>query len=80
MKRITLIILAVAAILAGSVSCNKNEIIPENPLTSSSFVIVPDYSDGTIDNIIPELLEDDTWKYHLSIDVQVTYFSVPKLT
>ena len=72
MKRITLIILAVAAILAGSVSCNKNEINPENPLTSSSFVIVPDYSDGTIDNIVPELLEDDTWKYPLSIDVQVT--------
>ena len=32
MKRITLIILAVAAVLVGSVSCRKNNIEPDNPV------------------------------------------------
>ena len=32
MKRISLIILAVAAVLVGSVSCQKNNIEPDNPV------------------------------------------------
>ena len=48
MKRITLIILAVAAIIAGSVSCQKVNDIDNNPLSTMALSIIPDYSDGSV--------------------------------
>lgn len=73
MKKITLNILAALSVLtAVCVSCSKDEVTMENPLTSSSFVIVPDNSDGTIDNFKVVEVEDDNWKIVLGFDVKVT--------
>ena len=48
MKRITLIILAVAAILAGSVSCRKDNVTDKYPLPTVALSIIPDFSDGSV--------------------------------
>lgn len=48
MKQITLIILAVVTILAGSVSCQKDDITPECSIRSVSMSIIPDFSDGSV--------------------------------
>lgn len=48
MKRITLIILAVAAVLAGGVSCQKASDIEANPLPTMALSIIPDFSDGSV--------------------------------
>lgn len=48
MKRIALIILAVAAIISSSVSCNKNDITPESSMPLVSMSIIPDFSDGSV--------------------------------
>ena len=47
MKRISLIILAVAAVLVGS-SCSKVDDTTQNPLSLMSMSIIPDYSNGSI--------------------------------
>ena len=48
MKRITLIILTVAAVLAGGVSCQKASDIEANPLPTMALSIIPDFSDGSV--------------------------------
>lgn len=48
MKRITLIILSVAAVLAGGVSCSKNNISDKDPLSAATLDIIPDFSDGSV--------------------------------
>ena len=48
MKRITRTILAVAAVLAGSVSCQKENNIETNPLSMVALSIIPDFSDGSV--------------------------------
>ena len=48
MKRITLIILAVVAILAGGISCQKANNIEKNPLSTVALSIIPDFSDGSV--------------------------------
>lgn len=48
MKRITLIILAVAAVLAGGVSCQKASDIEANPLPTMALSIIPNFSDGSV--------------------------------
>ena len=48
MKRITLIILATMAIIAGGVSCNKNDVTPQSSMPLVSMSIIPDFSDGSV--------------------------------
>lgn len=48
MKRITPIILAVAAILTGSVSCRKDNVTDKYPLPTVALSIIPDFSDGSV--------------------------------
>ena len=48
MKRIALIILSVAKIIAGSVSCQKVNDIDINPLSAVALGIIPDFSDGSV--------------------------------
>ena len=48
MKRISLIILAVVAIIACGVSCQKDNITPESSMPSVSMSIIPDFSDGSV--------------------------------
>lgn len=77
MKRISLITLTVAAIIAGSVSCSKINDIDErlskveNPLSMVTLNIVPDYDDGTVRE--PNTTEDNGEKStSFYLDIAVT--------
>ena len=71
MKRFTLIILAVAAIIAANVSCSKNNDIGQNPLSTVTLNIVPDYDDGTVRE--PNTTEDNGEKStSFYLDIAVT--------
>lgn len=48
MKRIIFFILAIAAVLAGSVSCQKANDVEANLLPTVALNIIPDFSDGSV--------------------------------
>lgn len=48
MKKTTILILAVMAVLTGSVSCKKANDIDRDPLSTVALSIIPDFSDGSV--------------------------------